>query len=232
MCIRCCIACLSLLIIETSFAEPLPRVGDTIDVAERNYFQLFPTITEFSEAIVTRNEGGDGIAIRSRNPRQDVKIRLDSAEHAELSHYLNDYEEIGFGKQKVDRARLSDFIWYKPQPQRKGAMIKVGKSSGELTRVKLFHFADSSITVFYPHIVPDWNDPYTFSVFPADEIEFISTCETNQFRAASIGFFGWRRRFHDLRHKGAHERRHNVVHRCTPFRGSFWPQRGVCRISC
>ncbi len=183
-----CIACLSLVITQVSIAEPLPRIGDTIDVAERDYFQLFPTISEFSEAVVTTDANGEGIAIQSHNPRQDVSVRLDEAERAELVHYLNDYEVIEYGKQKVDRTLLSDFIWYRPQPRHRGQIIDVEKTNGVDIRGRIFYVTDTTLLLVYPRIVPDWNDANTFARLSVDDIESIEKPKTNKLESAALGF--------------------------------------------
>ncbi len=183
-----CLACLCLWMACNTIAAQLPRVGDTIDVAERNYFQLFPTISDFSEAVISTDESGNRIEITSRNVRQNVNIRLDQIKRAEFEHYLRDFEAIEFGKQKVNRELLSDFIWYKQPTRHRGAFVDLEKTNGEKMRARIFHVADSALVLVYPHIAPDWNDAKTFASIPADEIRQISQPELNKIGGGSIGF--------------------------------------------
>ncbi len=182
------IACFNLFLLQLVSARPLPRVGDTIDVAERAYFQLFPTISEYCEALLSTDDWGDVIDIRSRNPRQNVIVHIDQTKRAELAHYLNVYESIECGKQNVNRALLSDFIRYTPHRTKKGTMIEIGKSDGAVARGRLFNVSDSIVTVVYPHIVPDWNDSTTFQSLAADQIDYIKKRGIGRLKGSRAGF--------------------------------------------
>jgi len=88
------------------------RVGDTIDVYERDYFQLFPNIQGFRFAVLD-SVTVDSFTIRCAhikdNETEIAELHLTSQSRGRLYAYLRDIEHIWFGRHVISWPR-SDII--------------------------------------------------------------------------------------------------------------------------
>lgn len=183
-----CLVCLSLWLSGSTIAEPLPRTGDTIDVAERNYFKLFPTLVDYSLGIVTSQSDTLFFRLISENSKCELNIKLVPQAHTEFIHYLSEFEDIESGRAKVDRRLLSGVVWFVPASRHKGSLIEVAATNGKRGRGRLFHIDTKALILVNPQVATDWHDPNTFTVFSADELSTIKILGTEKLNAVGAGF--------------------------------------------
>jgi hypothetical protein len=93
-----------------SFAQgpeyALSRVGSTLSVSEREYFQLFRNLDDFAQATFQQlSNGGLRIDVRLRDEAH-VVLKLDSLEHVLFDLWLRRYEHLSFSGDTVMQAML------------------------------------------------------------------------------------------------------------------------------
>lgn len=86
---------------ERAVIEISERVGDTITIDDRNYFNLFPDINGFQSAVFLRQSDGSLlIEITYRENEQELKKiqEISEPEMRRIGEYIDHYEEIQDGK--------------------------------------------------------------------------------------------------------------------------------------
>lgn len=172
------------------FAAPLPRVGDSVDVAERNYFELFPLREGFKFALVMENERGDSnfILVNHGFPLQQSLYFLDTRAHVQLEKYLNKFEAIARGETLTDLRAIAGIISGFTKYHPKGVMLSVQRVDGTSELGRLYCIHSTAIVLAKQDKAPNWQDTTTFTIIPADEVGRIRKIGVNAAHATGWGF--------------------------------------------
>lgn len=161
-----------------------PRLGEIIDQSERQYFNLFPGITNFISAKATERADHqvDITITRSENGNlADTTITISSTLAGNLADYVGSFESARLTQRKVYWEILGGLAWSGPALESKiteGYEATIETRIGEKLRGKLLWADDSLLVLWQSGGIFNWQAvQYSSKIIRFGDIENI-TIET------------------------------------------------------
>jgi hypothetical protein len=166
-----------------------PRVGETIDIAERSYFGLFPSISSFCEARTYAAENGDMQIfitqhIDSGETRREYTIVADRV--VALRNYLGNYETLVDNRIPVNPLIENLVLLPLPEPG-KSKKVDIETISGEKIAGRLFCVGTGGLALEETREPYDWRHTDHYVTLSDREISSIHLRGTSLWKTALLG---------------------------------------------
>jgi hypothetical protein len=131
------------------------RTGSTIDSSGREYFGLFPRISDFLSAEARSGQDGTIDLLIRRRSASDTSITINQATAHELGRYLDNLESMFLGRDSVDWNLLRTLVHpYRPFDDYKA--LTITDRNGDRYTASLLYASDSVLVLWPTDSLYDW----------------------------------------------------------------------------
>lgn len=171
----------------------IARIGDTLDLVERNYFQLFNKDTDFKYATWEVQDDRASFFINS-NSGQVRKLTVSKKDFTDFIGLIENYEYYArsFAKFQYNNYKNLDLKLPLPVYERKGREVIVTTKSGEELEGELLHIGKNGLYLWQIDIGYDASQFSKYAVqVPFSNIEKVKVSRNFKFAKATLISFAF-----------------------------------------